>query len=303
MDLSLYKVIRIPKKGGFRVIHAPREDLKEKQRQFLANEVKAKWKWPRGLTAFLPGRSIVHAAAPHVGKKYLVHIDIKDFFHNVTKEHMVRSFFFEKMTMREIETRAMRLHGMDWSNVNPPVGLLDLAFIPAPGRNGKFCLPQGGPLSPHLSLLASKRVYFKILRMFRRRAIPVDVTMYADGIFMSSDAKAVIPIGVKGVQKILESEGFEENRSKTKVMTAGSRQKVCGIVVNRKLSIPKEKRREMRARVHNLFMDMKSGKEIDEEELLSVDGYLSFALAVDKAWASKLKEKILPVLSAVHGRS
>ena len=293
MDLSLYKVIRIPKKGGFRMIHAPCDELKEKQRQFLANEVRAKWRWPRGITAFLPRRSIVDAARPHVGKRYLVHLDIKDFFHHVTKAHVVKAMAFDKMTMRELETRAMPLAGMDWRRINPPVGLLDIAFIPSPKVPGEQCLPQGGPLSPHLSLLASKAIYFKTLRMFRRRGIDVSVTMYADGIFISSNDKRVMPMGTRGVQAILRSERFEANPSKTRITTQAFRQKVCGLVVNRKLAIPKKKRREIRARVHNLYMDKVSGKEIDKEELLYLEGFLAFATSVDKTWAERHKKKIL----------
>lgn len=300
MDVSLYKVIRIPKKGGVRIIHAPCEELKEKQRQFLANEVKAKWRWPKGICAFLPGRSIVDAARPHVGKRYLVHIDIKDFFHHVTKVHVVRALAFDRLTMREIETRAMSLSGMNWKSVNPPVGLLDLAFIPSPKVPGEFCLPQGGPLSPHLSLLASKVIFFKVLRLLKGAKIESSVTMYADGIFISSDNKKVIPVGIRGTTSILSSEGFSANKKKTLVMKSSSRQKVCGLVVNKKVSVPKRKRREIRARVHNLYMDAKSGKEIDKKELSSVEGFLSFALQVDKEWAQKHALKTSFVRSAIE---
>lgn len=292
MDLSLYKIIRIPKKKGVRIIHAPCDDLKQRQREYLKNEVRAGTKWSKRLTAFLPGRSIVDAAAPHVGKKYLVHVDIKDFFHHVTKAHIIRAMAFDRLTLREIENRAMPLANLDWRNVSPPIGLLDLAFIPSPKVPGEECLPQGGPLSPHLSLLATKVIDFKIAKMIRTAKVPIIHTIYADGIFLSSNDKRVIPIGLHGVERILATEGFRANREKFRVMRSTGSQRVCGIVVNSKLSIPKKKRKEIRARVHNLWKGALGGKDLDVEEYLSVEGYVSFATHIDPSLYTKLRGKL-----------
>jgi len=292
LDLSLYQVIRIPKKKGIRIIHAPCEDLKQRQREYLRNEVRGKMRWSRRLTAFLPGRSIVNAAAPHVGKKYLVHVDIKDFFHHVTKTHVVKALLFDRYTLREVETRAMSLAGMDWRNTAPPVGLLDLAFIPSPKVPGEECLPQGSPLSPHLALLATKAIDFKIAKMLKTAKIVAQHTIYADGIFLSSDDKRIIPIGLHGVERILASENFRANREKFRIMRSTSSQRVCGIVVNQKLSVPKQKRREIRARIHNLWKDALEGKDVDLKEYQSIEGYLSFATHVDPYIYEKFREKI-----------
>lgn len=292
MELSLYKIIRIPKKGGVRVIHAPCDELKAKQREYLQNEIRGRPRWPRGLAAFLPGRSIKDAALPHVGKRFLVHLDIRDFFHHVTKAHIVRALDFDRFLPREIETRAASLKGMDWKRVGPPYGLLDLAFIPSPKNPTEECLPQGGPLSPHLSLLASKAFYFKIMKMIRSSGIQADLTIYADGIFLSSDDEEVVGMGLHGVKKILRSEGFTVNPSKCRVTERTSSQRVCGITVNRKLSIPKEKRKEIRGRIHNLYMDAVSGKDVDKKELDYVSGFLSFAGSIDEQFTSKYKPLI-----------
>jgi hypothetical protein len=302
LDLSLYRVIRIPKKNGMRIIHAPCDELKEKQREYLANEIRIQTKWPKGLTAFLPGRSIVDAARPHVGKAFLVHVDIKDFFHHVTKAHVVRAMIFDRYLPREIETRLSPISSMDWKRLGPPYGLLDLAFIPSPKVPGEECLPQGGPLSPHLSLMASKPIYFKVLKMVRRLNLNASVTMYADGIFLSSDDKRVIPVGLHGVERILATEGFKVNRDKFRVTRQSASQRVCGISVNRKLSVPKNKRREIRGRIHNLYMDSKSGREVDIEEFLSVEGYISFSLAVNKPWAETYRPFISFIRSHLFGQ-
>lgn len=292
MELSHYKVIRIPKKHGIRIIHAPSEELKEKQREYLANEVRGRVRFPRGMTAFLPGRSILDAARPHVNKKYLVHVDIKDFFHHVTPYHILRSMDFEKFLPREIENRLIPLSGRDWHRIPPPHGLLDLAFIPSPKVPGEKCLPQGSPLSPYLSLLASKPIFFKVKKMLLTAHVDAAVTMYADGIYLSSDDKRVIPIGLHGVERILVGEGFRSNRRKFRIMRRGMAQRVCGLAVNQKLTVPKSKRREIRGRLHHLFMDAASGKDVDIREFRSVEGYFSFAMHMDPPWVLKYKPKL-----------
>lgn len=293
LDLSLYRIIRIPKKNGVRIIHAPCDELKAKQREYLWNEIRGRPKWPKGLTAFLPGRSIKDAALPHVGKKFIVHVDIKDFFHHVTKAHIVRAMAFDRFLPREIETRASPLKGLDWRRVGPPYGLLDLAFIPSPKIPGEECLPQGSPLSPHLSLMASKPIYFKIRKMLAKSKLPdAEITMYADGIFLSSNEKKIIPIGLHGVERILASEGFKPNREKFRVMRRGAAQRVCGITVNEKLSVPKKKRKEIRGRIHHLYMDAVSGKTVNVGELRSLEGYISFAWWIDREFSLKYRPKL-----------
>jgi hypothetical protein len=301
LDISLYKTIRIPKKRGIRVIHAPCPELKEKQRQYLRNEVMGHLRWPRGITAFLPGRSIVDAARPHIGKKYLVAIDIKDFFHHVTPYHILRAMEFEKFLPREIETRAAPLP-VNWKNAAPPNSLLQISFIPSPKVPGEFCLPQGSPLSPYLSLMASKAFYFKILSMLRNKKVKADLTVYADGIFLSSDEKRIIPIGLHGVERILASERFRPNRQKFRVMRSTGAQRVCGITVNRKLSVPKGKRREIRGRVHNLFMDAVNGKEIDVNEFRFLQGFLSFARQIDQNWTFGFEKSMAYIRLTLQAR-
>lgn len=297
MNLSLYRAVRIPKPDGrLRILHIPADELKKQQRQYLANEIRGRPKMPLGLTAFIRGRGIRNAARVHVGKKYLVAVDIRDFFHSVTREHLMRALAFESLTPNEIASRARGLSDLDWRRVPPPVGLLDLALIPAPGRPGRECLPQGGPLSPYLANLAMKPVYFKARKMLKKRGILADLTIYADGIYVSSDDPRVMTFGLNGLKRILWSEGFREQKSKTRVMSHTGAQRVCGIAVNRTMTLPKEKRHEIRGRIHNLYMDALSGKTPDLGEFRSLEGYLSFALDIDKSWAGKLR----PMLSFVR---
>jgi len=293
LELSLYRVIRIPKGDGrLRIIHAPNDALKEKQRTYLENERRTGIRFPRRITAFLRKRGIREAAAPHVGKSFVVGIDIKDFFHHVTPGHVLRAMQFDRLLPGEIETRTESLKERDWKRAVPPIGLMDLAFIPSPREPGEYCLPQGSPLSPFLAAWVSKAIDFKIAKMIRNQKIDAVHTIYADGIFVSSDDRRVIPMAIHGVERILASEGFQVNRKKLKVMRRSVSQRVCGVVVNEHLTVPKAKRHEIRGRLHNLYMDAKADKGVDIKEFNYVQGYMAFAGHLDPPWAERLEPQL-----------
>ena len=303
MDLANYTVIHIPKGyGKYRIIHAPNEVLKFKQRQYLENEMSARPKMPRWVTSFWPGRSIKDAAKYHVGKKYLVHVDIEDYFHYVTPEHTVRNFLFEGLLPGEIDTRCMSLKGRNIERIIPPVGLLDLAFIPSPKDPKRLCLPQGSPLSPFLANLEAKKIFFMIRKMFKKKGVEVDISIYADGIYMSSNSKSVIPMGRHGVERILSSEGFRVNRKKFRVMRKSDSQKVCGVIVNEKLALPRHRRRMIRGRIHHLYRDALNAKELDIHEFRVVEGHLAQARHISPGWASKYLDKMMFVRLYLKGK-
>ena len=53
------------------------------------------------------------------------------------------------------------------------------------------------------------------------------------------------------IQRLLQQEGFTINQQKFRVIRNSQRQVVTGIVVNEKLRVPRELRRELRAILHN----------------------------------------------------
>src|SRR5215813_358938 len=74
----------IPKRrGGERVILAPKSELKALQRKILSDMLEA---IPVSESAhgFVKERSIVTTAEPHVGRKFVLNLDLKDFFPSVT---------------------------------------------------------------------------------------------------------------------------------------------------------------------------------------------------------------------------
>ena len=286
-------MIRIPKSNGrLRVIHAPCPELKEKQRAYLENEYRTGIGPGPYAKGFVLGRGILDHALPHVGKKYVVEVDIKDFFHSVRREGVAKAWVMEKLLDSELNSRGFPISRFDWKKAVPPLGLMDLAFIEKKG--GSF-LPQGSPLSPYLANLALKGADFKIARLLKNKFAPGDrasYTRYADNLVLSADSKKVIPIARHAVQRILESLGFCVNVAKFRVMRKSASQRICGVVVNEKPSIPRSRRREIRGRVENLFKDALHGKAVDPKELASVEGLLSQGGYIAPGWARKFSEKM-----------
>jgi RNA-directed DNA polymerase len=127
-------------------------------------------------------------------------------------------------------------------------------------------------------------------------------TRYADNLTFSADSDRIIPIARHAVERILLSQGFRVNHRKFKVMRQSSSQKIVGIVVNQKSSIPRKKRHEIRGRIENLFKDALNGKEINIDEWKSLEGFLAYAGHIDPAWADRFKKKLFFVRTHLEAK-
>jgi len=75
-------------------------------------------------------------------------------------------------------------------------------------------------------------------------------TRYADDLTFSSD-NANIYEALKQITAIVESHGFTINPTKTRIRTKAVRQMVTGIVVNKKLNVPRAFYKQTRAMLHD----------------------------------------------------
>lgn len=306
---QLYKKIIIRKNGSMqkRIIHAPSPDLKRAQQILLQNEYRNGIGPGPYAFGFVLNRGIRDHAAAHVGREYVIRIDIKDFFPTVEPNHLYYTWQrMEDFSQEEMDVRTKS--SVDLStlpDVVPPGGLIQLAFIRDEKDPGRKCLPQGSPLSPYLANIAFKPIDFKIKKMLKHWA-PNDAryTRYADDLILSSDKKGIIPMA-KPIRSILKDHGFRENHKKFRVMRKKSgRQAITGVVVNEKLNIPREKRDQYRGRVHRLFKLAVDGYNLKGEEkvipspeeikteFLHVEGYMSFVRYINPDLYNKYKSKI-----------
>lgn len=250
-----------------RKISAPIADLKKAQRALLLELNRQHIGATPWAHAYVRGRSIRTNALPHVGARAVLTIDIKDFFQSITPDMVRRALGFVLRSRRQQN----RLIGSDWRLLQD---VDRLCFV-----NGG--LPQGGPASPFLSNLVGAKLDYKINKListWRRRVQPriringkwvrlkptaarihpIRYTRYCDDLTFSSDYEDLWVLR-HSVERILKSTGLLANPNKIRTRTRGSRLLVCGVVVNKVLSTPRQHRRALRSRLHRLICNAHYG--------------------------------------------
>lgn len=273
-----YKTFKIKKKnGGFREIHAPEPELKRKQREVLRilyNELKP----PFFCYGFIPQRNICLNARVHQSKKYVLNVDIKDFFKNCRIENLPEE-------VKEV----LKKH-----NISPEV-----LFY-------KGYLPQGAPTSPFVANFYLKDFDSELFYLLRLH-ISDDILLsrYADDITISSDSKAIFGnTCLKIIRKVLERYGFEINELKISKMWEGRRKEVTGLCINSgKPTVSRKKRRIIRAAIHN-FLKKAKEHQVDIEEGRKIKGWLAFLASVPAHRTEALKklESIDRILSSFQNK-
>lgn len=209
------------KNGGDRLLFCPNDELKSVQRAILG-EILEHLPISRYATAYRKGVSLTHNASPHVGKKYILKLDITDFF---------ASIGFEQVYVSAFST----------SNFPRFIGCL-LTVLCTKGD----CLPQGAPTSPALSNIVMRRFDDLLGDWCKSRGIAY--TRYCDDMTFSSD-KPLYRVYQK-VADMLENTTFELNPDKTCFVTNASRQTVTGITVNQRLTVPSDYKRRLRQELY-----------------------------------------------------
>lgn len=167
--------------------------------------------------AYKKGLSLKDSTAVHVGKPAILKLDIKNFFGSITYK-VVQEMFINC--------------GFDYNT-----GATLTTLVCFKGR-----LPQGVPTSPVISNIIMRDFDGKTAEFCRRRNIAY--TRYSDDMTFSGDFDKDDVI--EFVQENLNQMGFSLNGSKTQFIKQGQRQTVTGVVVNEKLQLPKNYRREIR---------------------------------------------------------
>lgn len=244
-----------------RLIEAPSTELKQLQRLILRRLLQ-KLPVHSAVKGFEPGTSVVENALPHVGKKVVIKMDIKDFFSSTTAIRI--SEYFQRIGWDE------------------ECALLLTRVCTYKGR-----LPQGAPTSPALS----NRVNTMMDRMiqqwvdYRKGAY----TRYADDITISfpKDYPRRVRGTIQTVGRIAKLFGYEiHRRDKLRILRRHHQQRVTGIVVNDTINIPRKKRRWLRAVEHRMKTTGKCS--LTQAEL---EGWRSYLAMVDAAKAKNATDK------------
>lgn len=210
--------------GGYRMISAPDKDLQAIQSTIYSRILSSVTIVHSAAVGFRCGRSVVDNAAPHLGKRYVLKMDIHDFFGSIRSPRVRQTF--KKIGYPE--------------NVSKVLGALCCLH-----RH----LPQGAPTSPALSNIVGYEMDRKLAALAAEYGLTY--TRYADDLTFSGDVfpkEQIIP----QVKRIIRDEKFEPNHKKTHFMNQSSRKIITGVSVASgvKLTIPKSKKREIRKNVY-----------------------------------------------------
>lgn len=217
-----YRAANIKKKnGGGRTLHVPSRKLKRIQTTIL-HRILDHFPVSRYATAYKKGAVLADNAAPHVGHRYLLKLDITDFFGSIRFGQVYRAAFNANYFPKQI-------------------GLMLTRFCCR-----QYVLPQGAPTSPALSNLVMKNFDNNMGTWCAKRGI--SYTRYCDDMTFSSD-KPLYHVYEKA-KAMLEEMGFQLNEKKTRFVTNGNRQSVTGLTVNEKVSVSRDYKRNLRQEVH-----------------------------------------------------
>ncbi|PSB01001.1 reverse transcriptase domain-containing protein [Merismopedia glauca] len=250
---EIYRDFVIPKKsGGVRTIKTPmsiREiirgyedgyfpllDIQKKLSKEILQPVYQPKPCVHGFTA---KKSIVTNAKAHTKKKYVLNLDIQDFFSSINFERVRKMFMAQPY------------------NANDEVANL-LAQICC----YEDLLPQGAPTSPIVSNMVCAKMDSQLLTLAKK--YKATYTRYADDITFSTNLdefpEALGSVADEGgirrfvvgeeLREILNSNNFEVNERKVRLQTQNSRQEVTGLTVNRFPNVDRKFVRQIRSMLY-----------------------------------------------------
>jgi retron-type reverse transcriptase len=261
-----YSEYRIPKKnGGERLICAPHRSLRKLQAMVLQKLLVPLAVHPAAC-GFVPGRSVVDNARPHVGQAVVVNADIRNCFPSV-RWPLVLGVLRRELGGK-LSPAAISL-------------LLDLC-------TARGVLPVGAPTSPALLNLVLRRTD-EVLQQAADHA-KVRYTRYADDLTFSGGRQAVGLLRL--AERTLAQIGLELDPLKTNIFRRGRRQMVTGLVVNQQVSVPRSARRRLRAAVHHAETGGPLHWNGQPEGLDALRGRLAFVRMVDAAQAQPLVDRL-----------
>ncbi|WP_394181042.1 reverse transcriptase domain-containing protein [Marinomonas posidonica] len=238
-EIYKYSEFEIPKKsGGFRKISAPHIPIKILQKKLsdffqccfeeilYLNNVNNKI-----IHGFIKEKSISTNASLHLNKRYLLNIDIEDFFSSI---HFGRVFGYLTKN-RNFQFKS------------------DVAKIISALSCYKGVLPQGSPLSPVLSNLIFQPCDIALLNYAKKNSITY--TRYADDLTFSSDRPFDKDKLLQDIEECIARYDFKINSKKTRFQSFHERQSVTGITTNKKLNVSKEYYKKVRSLVFCLIKD------------------------------------------------
>lgn len=246
----------IPKSDGTkRKLSVPDKILKLVQKS-IADNILAYYPVSKYACAYTYGSNVQKNAAPHIGKKKILKLDIEGFFDNIIYTRVKDIVFYKEKFSEPIRV------------------LLSMLCY------HRDSLPQGAPTSPAITNIIMYD-FDEIVGSFCNEK-GISYTRYCDDMTFSGDfdEKEVIAL----VKQELKKLGLFLKNRKTAVIPNTKRQTVTGIVVNEKINLTKEYKRKIRQEVYyikkfGLDEHLSKTDIVDKQQYLnSLKGRIAFVL-------------------------
>jgi RNA-directed DNA polymerase len=273
------------RRGGRRLIEAPKPRLKRVQQQILA-EIVGRIPPHAAAQGFVTARSILTNAQPHVGQAVLLKLDLENFYPSVSYGR-VTAIFRSLGYSREAAIWLARLV----TTAVPRAFWDGVSSVPvAETRYLRRHLPQGACTSPALANLSAFVLDLRLAGL--ARSFNAQYTRYADDLTFSGDEvfqrslAAFLPL----VRQIVSQERFRLHAQKTCVQRAGQRQQVTGIVVNSRLNVRRDDYDRLKAILKNCIQYGPTSQNRDRhpEFASHLRGRIAFVSSLNSQRGAKL---------------
>ncbi len=262
-----YKEYWIPKRNGRqRLIAQPTPEVKLLQRWLVHNYL-SKFPVHDAAKAYRQGVGLVENVLPHVKNRYMLKLDFEEFFPSLKSSDLLH--FLKDAPIDQTDTRML-------------VQLL------CKKGNLELELAVGAPSSPHLSNI----LMYKLDERIDGFCVENDIsyTRYADDLTFSSSTPNVLRGCFQFVTRTLAetaSPKLHLNAAKTVETSKKRGRRVTGlsITVDSKISIGRDKKRDLRVLVHRFTKG-----ELNAEEVQQLRGYLAFLKSVEPAHLDRLAQ-------------
>ncbi|WMY92510.1 retron St85 family RNA-directed DNA polymerase [Snodgrassella communis] len=274
---KMYKVYKILKRThGYRVIAQPTKQLKEYQRKFI--KIFSQYLVVHEYAmAYQKNKNIQQNAEIHKNNSYLLKIDFENFFNSITPA----------------------LFWNEWENTNPDIfdedekKLFSRLLFWNPNRKRtkqeKLILSIGAPSSPSISNFVMYR-FDKLITQYCLNK-NINYTRYADDLTFSTNTKNIlyqIPAEVSKNLNLLFGNKLRVNNSKTVFSSKAHNRHVTGITItnNNKLSLGRERKRYIRALVHQYKY-----AQLEKADIQYLKGLLNFCKSIEVSFIHSLAQK------------
>ena len=189
--------------------------------------------------AWINGRSRDRCANMHIDNKYVLEIDIDDFFGNITKDKVEALF---------IKNNIDNILGLPIDDI---INILLIRY-----KDRKRHLAQGFITSTYIANAARYEIDIDVNRLCIEKGLTY--TNYGDNIVISGNF--LDRDLTSSVIDIISKHGYSANPRKTKFMPYYREQRILGITINKKIRVPKDYTNDI---IGELVYRLKNNIEMD----------------------------------------